>query len=256
MNAMIRILIIDDEPIIRKDLEILIGKHKDTVIVGACGTVKEAMVLIPATNPDLVLLDIQLSDGTGFELLKLLPAISFHVIFITAYNEYAIKAIKYGALDYLLKPIDEDELNETINKVKSLPALREHSSESVDVASSYLHSNEKRNKIVLRSQQYLQIVAFDEILYCHSDKGYTTFFLTGNRKVLVSKYIKEYEDLLPANIFLRPHQSYLVNFNFIDRFHKDGYLILHTGVEIPVSTRRKDHVIAFLTGEEITKNIE
>jgi len=254
---MLRVLIIDDEPIIRKDLEALVSRHKDIVVIGACGTIKEALVLIPATNPDLILLDIQLSDGTSFDLLKLLPAINFNIIFITAYNEYAIKAIKYGALDYLLKPIDEDELNEALNKIRSLPPPKEHFSESLEVTNNYLQTNsEKRNKIVLRSQQYLQIVAFDEILYCHSDKGYTTFFLTNNRKVLVSKYIKEYEDLLPAHVFLRPHQSYLVNFNFIDRFHKDGYLILHSGAEIPVSTRRKDHVIAFLTGEEIPRSTE
>lgn len=254
---MLRVLVIDDEPLIRKDIEALTAKHPGVVVVGTCGTVKEGAILINATKPDLVLLDVQLTDGTGFDLLQSLKTINFHVIFITAYNEYAIKAIKYGALDYLLKPLDEDELNEALAKVKSSPAIT-NIEESLKVAGNYSGNNypEKRSKLALRSQQYLQIVSFDEILYCHSDKGYTTFFLTNNRKVLVSKYIKEYEDLLPPEIFLRPHQSYLVNFNYIDRFHKDGYLILHSGAEIPVSTRKKDYVISFLTGEEISKNPE
>lgn len=254
---MLRVLVIDDELLIRNDIELLASKHPGVVVVGTCGSVKEGLILIRAAKPDLVLLDVQLSDGTGFDLLQAAGSINFHVVFITAYNEYAIKAIKHGAFDYLLKPLDEAELHQALNKVKSSQSAANVDDGFRELSSYNNHALvERRGKLALRSQQYLQIVSFDEIQYCQSDKGYTTFYLTNNRKVLVSKYIKEYEDILPPHIFLRPHQSYLVNFNYIDRFHKDGYLVLRTGVEIPVSTRKREHVIAFLTGEESTKNME
>ncbi len=248
---MLRVLLIDDEPVIRKDMEMLLQKHDDIVVVGACGSVKEAAVLLNTTNPDLLLLDIQLSDGTGFDLLQGLEQIPFQVIFITAYNQFAIKAIKYGALDYLLKPIDELELQEALDKVR---AARRQLSDSIkegwNVARNHLNQVNKglQDRIVLRSQQYLQVVPFEEIVYCQNDGGYTHFHLTSKKKIVVSKSIKEYNDLLPDDQFLRPHQSYLVNVRFIDKFHKDGYLVLRTGEEIPVSTRKKDHVVSFLTG--------
>lgn len=246
---MLRVLIIDDEPIIRKDLEILLKAHKDLIVIGSCGTLAEAKVLIPATNPDLLLLDIQLTDGTGFDLLQSLPEIRFNTIFITAFDEFAIKAIKYGALDYLLKPIDDLELQEALDKVRSKQTSYQQEQKSLNVVRSYMNHNENgvRSRIVLRSQYFMQIVAFDEIVYCQNDGGYTHFHLADKRKIVVSKSIKEYDELLPHHLFLRPHQSYLVNVNFIDRFHKEGYLVLKSGVEIPVSTRKKEHVIAFLS---------
>ncbi|WP_118952755.1 LytR/AlgR family response regulator transcription factor [Taibaiella helva] len=247
---MLRVLIVDDEPIIRKDLEALLKPYSGFIVVGTCGSVTEAKILINATQPDLLLLDIQLSDGTGFDLLQSLEKISFHTIFITAYNEYAIKAIKYGALDYLLKPIDELELKDALEKVKAGRKEALEVRESLEVARAHMNSDNKaiRSRIVLRSQYFLQVVAFDEIIYCQNDGGYTHFHLVDKRKIVVSKSIKEYDELLPRQLFLRPHQSYLVNVSFIDRFHKEGYLILKGGQEIPVSTRKKEHVISFLTG--------
>jgi len=247
---MLRVLIVDDEPIIRKDLEALLKPYSDFIVVGTCGSVTEAKILINATQPDLLLLDIQLSDGTGFDLLQSLEKISFHTIFITAFNEYAIKAIKYGALDYLLKPIDELELKDALEKVKAGRKEALEVRESLEVARAHMNSDNKaiRSRIVLRSQYFLQVVAFDEIIYCQNDGGYTHFHLVDKRKIVVSKSIKEYDELLPRQLFLRPHQSYLVNVSFIDRFHKEGYLILKGGQEIPVSTRKKEHVISFLTG--------
>ncbi|NML24096.1 response regulator transcription factor [Pseudoflavitalea sp. G-6-1-2] len=242
---MIRVMVIDDEPAIRKDMELLMKRQTGFIVVGSCGSVQEARTIIPATQPDLLLLDIELSDGTGFDILQTLDN-PCKIIFITAYHDYAIRAIKYGALDYLLKPVDEEELNEALDKVrKAISAVPQP--DQLAIARQSLQQGGLQNRIVLRSQQYLQIVCFDEIVYCQSDAGYTTFFLTENRKIVVSKSIKEYEELLPA-YFMRPHQSYLVNHHFIDRYHKDGYLVLRQGTEIPVSTRRKDYVIEYLTG--------
>lgn len=244
---MIRTLIIEDEPAIRKYTESLLLKYPDILIIGSCGSVAEAKVLLRATNPDLVLMDIELSDGNGFDLLQGIDQpIPFHIIFITAYNEFAIRAIKYGALDYLLKPIDEEELRTALGKIPP-PAEREGLAQQLQVAGSQFGNGPNRSRIVLRSQQFLQIVPFENILYCQSDAGYTTFFFTDGKKLLVSKSIKEYEELLPEALFIRCHQSYLVNHFYIDRYHKDGYLILRNGTEIPVSTRKRDYVLDFLT---------
>ncbi len=243
-TPVIRVVIIDDEPAIRKDLQALMQQQPGFVVVGVCGSIQEARVLIPATQPDLLLLDISLGDGTGFDILhEMAPACK--VIFITAHQDFAIKAIKYGALDYLLKPVDEEELQLALARVAR---MQQAAPEQLAVARDQLKQGGLQHRIVLRSQQYLQIVAFEEIIYCQSDAGYTTFFLADGRKIVVSKSIKEYEELLPDTWFLRPHQSYLVNHRFIDRYHKDGYLILRNHVEIPVSTRRKDFVVEYLTG--------
>lgn len=246
---MIRTLIIDDEPAIRKDLQLLLSRHKGFVCIGTCGSISDALVLINNTQPDLVLLDIQLSDGTSFELLSQLGKINFKIIFITAYNDRAITAIKFGALDYLVKPVDEDELALALQKVYDDPALPMLQEAQLALTQRHIQTQQPQDRIALRSQDYLQIVHFAEIIFCQSNAGYTTFHLTDNRKILISKSLKEYEDILPGSLFLRPHQSYLVNQQYIDRYHKDGLLVLKSGAEIPVSTRRRDYVLALLTGK-------
>jgi two-component system LytT family response regulator len=243
---MIRVVIIDDEPAIRKDTQALLQQQPGFIVAATCGSVQEAKILIPATQPDLLLLDIELQDGTGFDILQQLDS-PCRVIFVTAYHDYAIRAIKYGALDYLLKPLDEEELKAALDKVRRT-APEPLQQEQLMLAKQSFQQGGMQNRIVLRSQQYLQIVPFEEIIYCQSDAGYTTFFLSDQRKIVVSKSIKEYEELLP-NWFIRPHQSYLVNHHFIDRYHKDGYLVLRNGAEIPVATRRKEIILEYLTGE-------
>ncbi|GGH83304.1 two-component system LytT family response regulator [Filimonas zeae] len=243
---MIRTLIIDDEPAIRRDTGRLMENREGFFLTGSCGTLAEAGVLIANTQPDLLLLDIELSDGSGFDLLDAFPDRNFRVVFITAYNHYAIKAIKYGAFDYLLKPLEEEEFAATLNRVKQYPQMQ---TEQHVVAREHLKPSTVNNRIVLRSQQYLQVVTFEEISYCQGEGSYTTFYLTDNRKVTVSRPMKEYEELLPEHLFVRTHQSYLVNLQGIERLHKDGYIILRNGTEIPVSTRRKDYVMQLLTGQ-------
>jgi two-component system, LytTR family, response regulator len=239
LSQQVRVVIVDDQPAIRKDAATLIQQQPGFIVAGACGSVQEALELIPSISPDLLLLDISLGDGTGFDVLQKLSTHSFKVIFLTAYQEHAIRAIRYGALDYLLKPIDQQELQQALAKV--LPA----GFEQVSIAQQQFSQQAPPNRIVLRSQQYMQVVKLSEIVYCHSHEGYTTFYLNDERKVLTSKHIKEYQDILPASLFLRPHQSYLVNNRFIDKYHKDGYLILRNGVEIPVAMRRRETITEF-----------
>lgn len=242
---MIRTLIIDDEPAIRKDLQALLALHPGFTCIGGCGSIAEAKILISATDPDLVLLDINLSDGTGFDLLAALPAISFKIIFITAYNDQAIKAIKFGALDYLVKPVNDEEFAHAL-EVCSRNTVQQQATQ-LSLSQEQMKPVGHFNRIALRSQYFLQIVAFDEINYCQGDSGYTTFYLTDKRKIVVSKSLKEYEELLPDHIFIRTHQSYLVNQLYINLFHKDGYVVMKSGEQIPVATRKKDHLIKVLT---------
>ncbi|XZF14545.1 LytR/AlgR family response regulator transcription factor [Chitinophagaceae bacterium MMS25-I14] len=247
---MLRTLIIDDEPAIRRDLQLLLSSYPDFICIGSCGSIADARVLIENTQPDLVLLDIQLSDGTSFELLQSLPSIPFRIIFITAYGDQAIRAIKMGALDFLVKPIDEEELGTALNKALHANAAH-HTEQQVRIANEHLQSQPtflSRNRIALRTQSYLQVVQYEDIIYCQSDASYTTFYLTDKRKIVTSKPIGEYEELLPSSHFARTHQSYLVNLDFVDRLHKDNYLVLKNGMEIPVSTRKKDTIVKKLTG--------
>ncbi len=243
---MLRILIIDDEPAISRHIERLIAKHKDYIVVGTTGKIAEAGILIEATRPDILLLDIELQDGSGFDLLQTFPFYSFQVIFITAFQEYAIRAIKFGALDYLLKPVTEEDLLDALARVSASPA--NNFRETLDIVQSHWRSPDRNyNRIVLRSQQYMVVVTFEEIIYCEGNAGYTTFHLSGNRKELVTKSLKEYEELLPAAWFIRTHQSYMVNHHYIGKYHKDGYVVMKTGEEIPVAIRKRDAVIKILS---------
>lgn len=245
---MIRTLIIDDDAPITYDLQLLIEKNPHFFVLGSCGSIEEAKILINTTNPDLLFLDVELKGGTAFNLLSQFPDPSFRIIFITAFNHYAIKAIKYGAFDYLLKPIDEEELTNSLNKLSNQPPLQDVQRK---VALEYLQSTQKR--IILRSQDYIQVVNFEHILYCEGDGSYTHFYLTDRPKITVSHSIKEYENLLPDSWFIRTHNSFLVNHHYVEGLHKDGYLILSGGIEIPVSVRRKELVKKFLLGDKRTQ---
>jgi two-component system, LytTR family, response regulator len=236
----VNVLIVEDQPAIRKYVETLIAKEPGFKMVGSCGSISEASVLVALNDPHLLLLDINLPDGTGFDILAKFPDLSLKVIFLTAYQEHALKAIKFGALDYLLKPIVEEEFKVAINK--ALPFTKDQ----FDLVQKGF-KNGVHNRLVLRSQNYIQIVDVNDIIYCKSDAGYTQFFLSDGRNLMTSKYIKEYEEMLPAKKFIRPHQSYIVNLQFIDQYHKEGYLLLKNKTEIPVSVRKREQVLEYLT---------
>ena len=246
ISPLIRVVVIDDQPVIRSDIKSFVESRPGFVVVGDCGSVQEGQILLAGTSPDLVLLDISLGDGTGFDILSQFSFLPFKVIFLTAFSEFAIKAIKIGALDYLLKPIDEVELANALKKVEDTKLT-----EAVQITVADQQYRQQNSRLVLRTQTYIQVVEYEDIMYCKSDAGYTTFYLADGRKVVTSKTIKEYQDLLPAAQFLRPHQSVVVNFRFIDRYRRGldgGVLILKNAAEIPVAARRKDDVIEAITG--------
>lgn len=234
------VVIVEDHPDLLREIQLLVERQNGFTVVGSCSKVKEARQVITQFKPDLLLLDIHLPDGTGFDVLSE-GSNDFKVIFLTGFENHAIKAIKYGALDYLLKPLNELEFAQALNKVSQFFPPK---SEQLNVASTY-HQDGIRNRLVLRTQDHLQIVEIDQIIYCHSDSGYTSFFLNDGSKIVASKIIKDYEDILTEPYFVRPHQSYLVHFKYVNKYRKDGFLVLKNGTEIPVSTRKKEAILEY-----------
>ncbi len=223
---MIKALIVEDEHYISKGLQILIEElNKNIKIISISPSVKDAIEKANTLKPDLIFLDIKLLDGTGFDFLERTIHKKFKTIFITSYDEYAIQALKSGAVDYILKPIDINELEEAIDKV-----LKDNKKEE---------NINLQNKIVLNFLNETQIVDLNKLLYCKSYKGYTTFFMENGKEHLTSKPLKEYEVVLSGNNFIRSHQSYFVNSNYISKFDsKNKVIYLENGISIPVSARK------------------
>ncbi|MFK7781711.1 LytR/AlgR family response regulator transcription factor [Psychroserpens sp.] len=234
-------LIVEDKSYIRKGLINLLNLVEFEVdVVGECETVKEAIIVSKACEPELIFLDINLPDGNAFDFLEATEYQNFKVIFITAYEEYALKALKMGAVDYLLKPVDIDELKTALQKVEKQP-LAEQKEKIQNTRQIW---NNENSNLILSLQDSFQVLNLKELLYCETDKGYTTFYCLDGKKYMVSKTLKEFEgQLLKAN-FTRPHQSFMVNLRFIDKYDKSGVIYLKNGRKIPVSTRKKE---AFLS---------
>lgn len=238
-----RAVLIDDEISNLENLRTLLEKHCPQVtIIATAQNVSDAVDTIEKQLPDLVFLDIQMGGQTGFDVLKLLPTRNFEIIFVTAYDQYGIQAVKFAALDYLLKPIDIDELMNAVNKAEHKRATQIQTSQ-LDFLMQQLKKPET-NKIALQMQSEIRYVTISEIIRCEADNTYTHFFLSSDEKILVSKSLKEYADLLCPNGFLRTHQSHLVNPKYVKSWLKEdgGILLLMSGEKIPISKPNKDTV--------------
>jgi two-component system LytT family response regulator len=234
-------VIIDDEKRTRELIAKLIESFElgiETFPVGE--NVTSGLKAIEEIKPDIVFLDIQMPDGTGFDLLKMIPQKTFEVIFITAHEEFAIKAIKFSALDYILKPIDPEELKKSIEKaIESIDHKREDS--QFEALQQNIQPSQKR-RLVLKTQESVHVVDLDKIIRCEADRNYTSFYLVDHKKILVSKTLKDYETLLTGHNFLRVQQSHLVNLDFVDRYDKahGGTVIMKDGSEVPISPAKRD----------------
>lgn len=230
-------LIVEDKEHIRKALlHFLAAIDEQVIVVGECESVKEAVVVANACKPDLIFLDINLTDGTGFDFLDQTEQLDFKVIFITAYEEYALKALKIGAVDYLLKPVDVEELQVALQKVKNIPIAKQK--QQIDQAKAVW--NNESSTLILSLHDSFQVVDLNELMFCESDKGYTSFYCSNGEKYVASKTLKEFEERLSKANFTRPHQSFMVNLKFIDKYDKSGLIYLKNGEKIPVSSRKKD----------------
>jgi len=238
-------ILIDDEISNLQNLRTLLEKHCPQVtIMATAQNINDAVNIIEKYSPDLVFLDIQMGKQTGFDVLKLLPTRNFEVIFVTAYDQYGIQAVKFAALDYLLKPVDIEELIKAVNKAEHKLATQIQNLQ-LDFLLQQLKKPETNvSKIALQMQSEIRYVALSEIIRCEADNTYTRFFLSSNEKILVSKSLKEYADLLRPSGFLRTHQSHLVNPKYVKSWLKEdgGILLLSSGEKIPVSKPNKDSV--------------
>jgi len=239
------VVIIDDEAPVRNAIKALLNeKFPGIIIMASEGTIKNGYEAILKYKPDLLFLDIELPDGTGFDLLEKFRQIPFKIIFVTGHNEYAVDAIKVSALDYILKPVDADDLCHAVEKAREIISNED---QQLKFRALYenIQSRKVLKKIILHTSEHLQLVSVNDIIHAEADSNYTRFFLSGNRKIMVSRTIKEFEALLSASGLIRVHQSHLVNLEFIDKFYKKdgGYLLLKDGAKIPVSPNMKKQVI-------------
>lgn len=246
---MIKTIVVEDEPAVRKEIEWLLSQQGDIELLGTASSVTAAIGLLAESSPQLVLMDVQLIGGTAFDILAKLKSIPFRIIFITAYDHFALRAIKYGAVDYLLKPLDEDELRVALEKVRAgggVDVTAQDQQLEVVQARAGQVAESLDDQLVLPTMEYIQMLQLKDIVYCKSEGSYTNFFLQDGRTIMVSKALKYYDELLPGRWFLRPHQSYLVNRLCIDRFLKNHAIVLKNKVEIPVSVRRREYVMQHL----------
>jgi len=242
-----KVLIIDDEKRIRDFVKRMIDSFGLNVEVFTDGeNVETGMNAIKTLKPDIVFLDIQMPDGTGFDLLNQVGEKSFELIFITAFQEYAIMAIKFSALDYILKPIDAEELKTALqNAIDTIEFKKE---ETQYEALVHNLNNHQKRKLVLKTQESVHVVDLSEIIRCEADKNYTFFYLNNGKKILVSRTLKDFELLLANHGFFRAQQSHLINLEYIERYDKSegGSVVMKDGTAVPLSTAKKDQFFQLL----------
>ncbi|MGN7706858.1 LytR/AlgR family response regulator transcription factor [Chryseobacterium sp. 22543] len=239
------VYLLEDETNVLKHLMALVADVPYLKLIGWSDTVEKGRREIASFQPELILADIELKDGNSFEVFGNLD-ISADIIFITAYDRYAIDALNMGALGYLLKPIDAKNFTDTIDRCFRKSEAYKFDKRQVELSLTHYYGKSTLQRLALKSTGHTLIVNIADILYCHSDKGYTTFYLRNEKPYMVSKVIKEYEGLLPVETFLRCHQSYLVNVAYISKYYKEGYIVMTSGVKIPVSARKKSFIQDFI----------
>jgi two-component system LytT family response regulator len=241
-------IIVDDEKHCREVMEHLLHKHcSDVKILDSCNSAATALIALEKENPDILFLDIEMPGMNGFELLEKNKCPNVAIVFTTAYNEYAIKAIKHSALDYLLKPVDKDELIQTVKRAKQYKTLK--ASERVDNLLEILQLNKNSKRFAVPTMEGLIMVDSENILYCESDSAYCKiFFINSNKPITLSKTLKEVEEVLQGNDFCRIHHSYLINMKCVQSYIRGegGEVVLNNGIHLPVSRTRKQDFLSLL----------
>lgn len=237
---MVSVVIIDDE---LSAIESLVWELKhfntDISVVAQFTNPEEAIDYLSINSPDCLFLDIQMPTMDGFQFLNKLSKRDFAVVITTAYNEYAIKALKHEAIDYLLKPIDSDDLQETIKKIKTHKS-KQKSELNFELAFEQFNERFNKKKVTINTDGKLIFIDADDILIVSSDGNYSTIELANNQKIVVTKKLKEVNSLLPQEHFFRIHNSYIINLNHLKEFIKsDGYVVLTNNKKIPVARQRK-----------------
>lgn len=243
---MLNVVIIEDEIRSRETLKSLLTEFCDDVnVLGMAGAVGDAVDLIKKVKPELIFLDIELQTGTGFDVLNQIEDRNFDVIFTTAFEQYAIKAIKFSSLDYLLKPIDIDELQEALDKAKERKDTTSTSQQLNLLLKNVENKPNQRKKICLSTSDGLEFIDIENICYCEANGSYTNFTIKPDKKLMVSKNLKEYENLLSDHSFMRVHNSYLINLNEVKKFVKSegGYILMNDDKQVAISQSKREEFL-------------
>jgi two-component system LytT family response regulator len=247
MRKIMKALIIEDMPQAQELLLNELATHCPEVeIIGIGNSVVQGAKLLRQHMPDIIFLDILLGDGTGFDLLEIFPDMTARVIFITASDEFALRAFRFAAIDYLLKPIDPEQLKSAVARAKQVLAT---SQEQMSLLRHTIrHPDTLPDRISLHTHDRISVVMIADIIRCESDGNNTWFFLKGGDKILVTRTLKQYDQLLEKHPFIRVHQSHLVNIDYLQEFIKrdGGYLKLKNGDMVPVAVRKKQEVLDLL----------
>ena len=247
---MIKAIVVDDEIKARESITTILAKvFPEVVLLGEAGGVEEAYLLIEKVKPNTVFLDIKMPDGTGFDLLRRFQKVPFKVVFVTAFDQYAIEAFKFATFDYLLKPISTLEFRETITRLNETLAEQEDLSVKIDAFLNNLDTLEiARKKIVLKTNNSIHLVNLGNITHCEADGNYTWVHIQSKPKILISKPLKYFDEMLADTIFFRVHQSHLVNLNYVSRIDKvdGGVLVLNDDTTMPVAVRKREQLFQLL----------
>lgn len=247
----IRTALIDDNPhaiqILRDDLSRM---FPEVEIVGEADGVVQGAKLLRQTQPDLLLLDIQMGDGTGFDLLEIVPDLRFQLIFTTAHDEYAIRAFRFAAVDYLLKPIDPEELRHAVERAKKQLKTTNQPQAQLPVLREHFQQKEAAKTIALHTAEKIHVARLADILRMEADGNYTEVHFINGQKLLLTKTLKDFSTILESTGFVRAHQSHLVNFEHIREFIKTdgGYIVMADGAKVPVAVRKRAEVVERLGG--------
>ncbi len=246
---MIRTIIIEDEPVSREMLTLMLQRYKDDIeIIDTCSNPTDGIESIAKHQPDLIFLDIQMPKMNGFDMLKKIPVINFEVIFTTAFDQYAINAIRISALDYLLKPVDDEDLALAIEKCKERLQSKKSGKQFENLFNNLVNKNPLDKTLALAASDGISFVKMCDILRVEANGRYTKFYLLNKETILVSKTLGDFEEILAANQFFRIHDSSIINLNHIKKYIRGdgGLVVLSDNTELDVARRRKEDFIKLI----------
>ncbi len=246
---MLKAIIIDDERSSRNALrQKLINHCPEVTVIAECENGEEGIRDIEETNPDIIFLDVEMPRMNGFTMLQQLQQHNFEIIFITAYDHYAIKAIKFSALDYLVKPVEISDLKTAVEKAAEKRKKSTGNTSLETLLHNLMNKEKEQHRIAIPSMDGLQFVATGNIIYLEANSNYTNFYLINDKKITVSKTLKEFDELLPGSIFIRIHHSYIININCIEKYIRGegGQVLMKNGVVLDVARRKKEDFLKII----------
>lgn len=244
-----RVIIVDDEQHVREAIAGIITSYIPGFEVAAmCSDLRSAKEMILKEHPDIVLMDVEIGDELGLDITAQFPYHTFKLIFITAHPDYAVNAFRLNAVDYILKPVDPDLLAEAMHKAKAACDIGRLAAKLDHVLQTAALSSKRSKKVVLKTSDNIHVLNIEEIMYCKAERSYTRFYLADKNMILVSVALGEYENSFGDFDFIRIHQSYLLNLDYIKRYEKSdgGSVVLKDGTSLPVAIRKRDHLFSIL----------